>query len=628
MITKQSKKNNKINQDVLFINILIKHLDNFFKKKIIISTCELLILGFFMIKKLAKSVREYKTSSILTAVFVAFEVVLEIIITAVVGKIIDHFNNNELSIALQLGGVLVLMAALSFLFGVLSGRCCAKASAGFAKNLRKDMYYKIQDFSFYNIDKFSTESLVTRLTTDVMFVKTAFQMIIRIAIRAPLMLIFAMIMIFIKNAQLALIFLIVGPLLFGGLILILKVVHPVFKRVIKEYDDLNLVVKENTKAARVVKAYVREDYEIEKFSNVSNLIYKDYSKARKILAFNSPIMQIAVYTCLTLLALFGSQIIVNSGATALTTGDLTAMFTYTSQIIISLMIFSMVIVNIAISRASAQRIIEVLDEVPNIQNPESPIMDVKDGSIKFENVSFSYAGDISKLCLKDINLEIKSGEVIGILGATGSSKSTLVSLIPRLYDATNGNIYVGGNNVKDYDLKTLRDSVSVVLQKNTLFSGTIKENLKWGNENATDEEIENACKIAHAHEFVELRPDKYNTKIEEGGNNVSGGQKQRLCIARALLKKPKILILDDSTSAVDTKTDAQIRASLKKEMPKTTKIIIAQRVASVMDADKIIILEDGKINGVGTHNELLKTNDIYKEIYLQQTRKGGNTNEE
>ena len=580
-----------------------------------------------MIKKLAKSVREFKPSSILTAVFVALEVVLDILITATVGNIIDGFNNGEITTALKMSGLLFLMAILSFVFGVLSGKFCAKASAGFAKNLRQDMYYKIQNFSFSNIDKFSTESLVTRLTTDVMFVKTAYQMIIRIAIRSPLMLIFAMVMIFIKNAKLALIFLIAGPLLLGGLLLILKFVHPVFKKVIKEYDDLNLVVKENTKAARVVKAYVREDFEIKKFNSVSNSIYKDYSRARKILAFNSPIMQIATYSCLILISIIGAKIIVSSNGTLLSVGDLTAMFSYTSQILMSLLIFSMVIVNIAISRASAQRIIEVLDEEPSIKNAENPITKVKNGSIKFENVSFSYAGDISKLCLKDINLEIKSGETVGILGATGSSKSTLISLIPRLYDATNGNVFVGGKNVKEYDLKTLRDSVSVVLQKNTLFSGTIKENLKWGNENASDKEIEKACKLAHAHEFIELRPQKYDTYIEQGGNNVSGGQKQRLCIARALLKKPKILILDDSTSAVDTKTDAQIRQSLKEEMPNTTKIIIAQRIASVIDADKIIILDNGKINGVGSHKELLNSNEIYKEIYLQQTKKGGKKNE-
>ena len=580
-----------------------------------------------MIKKLAKSIGEYKKPSILTAVFVSIEVVLDVLIVAIVGSIIDGFNNNEISTALKMSGVLVLMAILSFCFGVLSGKFCAKASAGFAKNLRKDMYYKIQDFSFYNIDKFSTESLVTRLTTDVMFVKMAYQMIIRIAIRSPLLLIFSMVMIFIKNARLALIFLIAGPLLLGALLLILKFVHPVFRKVIKEYDDLNLVVKENTKAARVVKAYVREDYEIKKFDNISNQIYKDYSKARKILALNTPAMQIATYVCLILISLIGAKLIVSTNSTALTVGDLTAMFTYTSQILMSLMLFSMVIVNIAISRASAQRIVEILNEVPNIQNPENPITEVKDGSIKFENVSFSYAGDISKLCLKDINLEIKSGQTIGILGATGSSKTTLVSLIPRLYDATSGKVFVGGINVKDYDIKTLRDAVSVVLQKNTLFSGTIKENLKWGNENATDDEIIKACKLSHAHEFIESRPNKYDTYVEQGGNNVSGGQKQRLCIARALLKNPKILILDDSTSAVDTKTDAEIRKSFKTQIPNTTKIIIAQRVASVMDADKILILDNGQISGIGTHEELLNNNEIYKEIYFQQTKKEVKNNE-
>ena len=524
---------------------------------------------------------------------------------------------------IKTGILLVLMALIALSFGLLSGVFCAKASSGFAKNLRKDMFYKIQDFSFYNIDKFSATSLVTRLTTDVNFVQMAYQMIIRVAIRSPLMLVFSLVMTFTINVKLGLIFLIAGPILLGGLILVFKKVHPTFIKVIKEYDDLNNVVQENVRGARVVKAYVRGEHEIEKFGKTSNLIYKDYSKARKLLALNSPLMQFTVYTCMILVCFIGARLIVMSGGTELTTGQLTTMFTYTMQILMSLMMFSMVIVNIAISRASAERIIEILDEVPNISSPENAITNVKNGEINFENVSFSYNQDISKLCLKDVNLHIKSGQTIGILGGTGSSKSTLISLIPRLYDATMGKVSVGGVDVKQYDIKALRDAVSVVLQKNVLFSGTIKENLKWGNENATDKEIEHACKLACADEFIQRFPDKYDTHIEQGGTNVSGGQKQRLCIARALLKKPKILILDDSTSAVDTKTDAMIRKSFKEEIPNTTKIIIAQRVASVMDADKIVILEGGKILATGTHKELLKSCEVYKEIYTSQTNKGG-----
>lgn len=576
-----------------------------------------------MIKKLAKSVREYKKPSILAAIFVAFEVVIDVVITMLVGKIIDGFNIGEISYSLKMSGFLVLLSILSFLFGVTSGYFSAKGTNGFAKNLRKDMYYKIQDFSFYNIDRFSTESLVTRLTTDVMFVKTAYQMLVRIAIRSPLMIIFTIIMLFIKSPKIALIFLIISPLLLLGLMLVFRFVHPKFKKVIKEYDDMNLVVKENVKAARVVKAYVREDYEIQKFDKISNMIYKDYSGARKLLALNSPIMQVFSYTCLVLVALVGAKLIVNSGGTEFTIGDLTATFSYATQILMSLIILSMVIVNVAISKPSAQRIIEILDEEPNIKNPENPITKVANGSIRFEDVSFSYSQDISKLCLKNINLDIKSGETIGILGGTGSSKSTLISLIPRLYDATSGNIFVGKENVKNYDLKVLRDNVAVVLQKNVLFTGTIKENLKWGNESATDKQIEEACHLACADEFINTFKDKYDTKIEEGGTNISGGQKQRLCIARALLKKPKILILDDSTSAVDTKTDALIRKAFKEKIPNTTKIIIAQRVNSVMDADKIIIMENGTISNIGTHQELLKKSEVYKDLFLQQTQKAG-----
>ena len=580
-----------------------------------------------MIKKLAKIVREYKKPSILTAVFVAIEVVIDVLITMLVGKIIDGFNVGEISYSLKMSGVLVLMSILSFLFGVASGFFSAKATNGFAKNLRKDMYYKIQDFSFYNIDKFSTESLVTRLTTDVMFVKTAYQMLIRIAIRSPLMLIFTIIMLFIKSPKVAVIFLIAAPLLLFSLMIVFRFVHPKFKKVIKEYDDMNLVVKENVKAARVVKSYVREDYEIKKFDNISNLIYSDYSSARKLLALTSPIMQLFSYACLVLVALVGARLIVNSGGTEFTVGDLTATFSYATQILMSLIMLSMVIVNVAISRPSAQRILEILDEQPSIKNPKNPIKKVANGNIKFDDVSFSYSHDISKLCLKNINLEIKSGETIGILGGTGSSKSTLISLIPRLYDATSGNVFVGNKNVKDYDLKVLRDNVAVVLQKNLLFSGTIKENLLWGNEKATDKQIQEACHLACADEFINTFPDKYNTKIEEGGTNISGGQKQRLCIARALLKNPKILILDDSTSAVDTKTDALIRKAFKEKIPNTTKIIIAQRVNSVMDANKIVIMENGIISAIGTHQELLKKSEVYKDLFLQQTKKGGKNNE-
>ena len=576
-----------------------------------------------MIKKLAKSVREFKIPSILTAVFVSIEVVLEVLIPYFTADLINSVYASNMSGIIKTGVILVLMALVALCFGMLSGIFCAKASSGFAKNLRKDMFYKVQDFSFYNIDKFSATSLVTRLTTDVNYVQMAYQMIIRVAIRSPLMLTFSLIMTFTINVKLGLIFLIAGPILLGGLILVFKKVHPTFIKVIKEYDDLNNVVQENVRGARVVKAYVRGEHEIEKFGKTSNLIYKDYSKARKLLALNSPLMQFTVYTCTLLVCFIGARLIVVSGGTELTTGQLTTMFSYTMQILMSLMMFSMVIVNITISRASAERIIEILDEVPNIQSPENAITNVKNGEINFENVSFSYNQDISKLCLKDVNLHIKSGETIGILGGTGSSKSTLISLIPRLYDVTMGKVSVGGIDVKEYDVKALREVVSVVLQKNVLFSGTIKENLKWGNENATDKEIEHACKLACADEFIQRFPNKYDTYIEQGGTNVSGGQKQRLCIARALLKKPKILILDDSTSAVDTKTDAMIRKAFKEEIPNTTKIIIAQRVASVMDADKIVILEGGKILATGTHKELLKSCEVYKEIYTSQTNKGG-----
>jgi len=576
-----------------------------------------------MIKKLAKSIREYKKPAILTSLFVSLEVILDVLIPYFMADLIESVRGEKMDLTLKIGFILLGMAVLSFTSGILSGVNCAKAGGGFSKNLRHDMFSKIQNYSFYNIDKFSPASIVTRLTTDVSFVQTAFQMIIRVAIRSPLMLIITLVMTFTINVKLALIFLIACPILLTGLIIVFKNVHPVFKRVIKEYDDLNNTVQENVRASRVVKAYVRENYEIQKFNKNSDLIYKDYSRARKILAFNSPLMQVAIYTCMILVSFIGAKIIVSSGGTELTTGQLTTMFTYTMQILNSLVMFSFVIVNITISRASAQRIIEILDEVPTIADPENPVTKIKNGDIDFNDVSFSYSGDISKLCLKDVNLHIKSGQTVGILGGTGSSKSSLISLIPRLYDATSGTVTVGGKDVKDYELKTLRDNVAVVLQKNVLFSGTIKENLKWGNENATDEQIKHACKLACADEFVESFPDKYDTYIEQGGTNVSGGQKQRLCIARALLKNPKILILDDSTSAVDTKTDAQIRKAFREEIPNTTKIIIAQRVNSVMDADLIVILEGGKIVAQGTHKDLLKSCEMYKALYEMQTKKGG-----
>ena len=576
-----------------------------------------------MIKKLAKSIREYKKSSILTALFVSLEVLLDVFIPYITADLIGYVYAKQMDKIIEVGAILVLMAIISFVFGVLSGYFCADASSGFAKNLRKDIYSKIQNFSFYNIDKFSTPSLITRITTDVWFVHNAFQMIIRIAIRSPLMLIFTIIMTFTINAKIGIIFLIASPIVMFGLLLILTFVHPIFKKVIKEYDDLNLNVQENIRGIRVVKSFVREDYETKKFYNTSDLIYKDYSKARRILAFTSPLMQFATYTCLTIICWVGATTIVNTGATELNTGQLTTLFAYTLQILMSLMIFSMVVVNITISRASAQRIVEIFDETPNIKNCDKPIFKVKNNKIVFENVSFSYSNDISKLCLKNVNLTIDSGTTLGIIGGTGSSKTTLVSLIPRLYDATSGNIFIGGKNVKDYDLHSLRDSVSMVLQKNVLFSGTIKENLRWGNENATDAQIKKACELARADEFVEKLEKKYDTYIEEGGANISGGQKQRLCIARALLKKPKILILDDSTSAVDTKNDSLIRKALKTYMPKTTKIIIAQRISSIQDADNIIVLNEGEIIAQGDHKYLLKNCEIYQDLYTQQTSKKG-----
>ena len=578
-----------------------------------------------MIKTLIKSIKEYKKQTILTPVFVSIETIIEVLIPFFMAYLIDTgINKNDEKTILVVGILLCIAAIISLVFGILSGRSAAKASAGFAKNLRKDMYYNVQNFSFTNIDKFSTASIVTRHTTDIAFVQMAFQMIIRVAVRAPLMLVFSLIMAFLVNMKLALIFLVAIPILGIGLYLIATKAHPIFEKTFTTYDKLNNIVQENVQGIRVVKSYVTEDKEIDKFYKISGDIYDGFAKAEKLVALNNPLMQFAMSVVIVLISLVGGKLIIGS---SLTTGELTSLISYAMQILTSLMMLSMILVMIMMSRASAERIVEILEEKSTIHNNENPIKQVKDGSITFKNVNFSYVDNKDKLCLKNVNIDIKSGETIGIIGGTGSSKSTFVQLIPRLYDATEGKVFVGGVDVKDYDLKTLRNEVAMVLQKNVLFSGTIKENLRWGNENATDEQLIKACKQAQADEFVSSFPDGYDTYIEQGGTNVSGGQKQRLCIARALLKKPKILILDDSTSAVDTKTDSLIRKAFKDEIPNTTKIIIAQRISSVEDCDRIIVLDNGEINGIGTHEELLKTNKIYEEVYSSQV-KGGNDNEE
>lgn len=583
-----------------------------------------------MVKTLAKSIREYKKDSISTPILVSLEVVMEVLIPLMMANLIDYgIDKGNMGHIWKVGIALLFAAFLSLFFGAAAGKTAAHASAGLAKNLRKDMYYNVQNFSFSNIDKFSTSSLVTRMTTDVTNVQNAYQMIIRMALRAPLMLIFSLVCAFRVNARLSMIFLVCVPVLGIGLFVIMTKVHPIFRRVFKTYDKLNNVVQENVRGIRVVKSFVREDYEREKFQNISQLIYKDFSKAEKTLAFNMPLMQFCMYACMLFFSWFGARAIVLSGGapgSGFTTGELMSLITYVMQVLMSLMMLSMVFVMITMSKASVERIYEVLTEESDLTDKGNPVMHVPDGSISYENVSFSYSSKAHKKCLDHVNLNINSGETIGIIGGTGSSKSTLVQLIPRLYDVTEGSLKVGGIDVRDYDIEVLRNQVAMVLQKNELFSGTIKENLRWGNEQATDEELIHVCKLAQADEFVQQFPKGYDTYIEQGGSNVSGGQKQRLCIARALLKKPKILILDDSTSAVDTKTDALIRKAFREEIPDTTKIIIAQRISSVEDADQIIVLDDGKIDGIGTHEELLKSNAIYKEVYESQ-KKGGSEDE-
>ena len=574
-----------------------------------------------MINRLLKSVREFKKDALLTPFFVVLEVVMEVIIPLVMALLIDKgIDGQDMAAIWKYGIILVLCAMLALVFGAAAGTFAARASTGFARNLRHDMYYNVQNFSFSNIDKFSTGSIVTRLTTDVTNVQNAFQMCTRIAVRCPVMLVFALFMAMRINSRMALVFLAVLPILAIGMGILMKVVDPVFERAFKIYDRMNTVVQENVRGIRVVKTYVREDHETEKFEGVSGMLYRTFSKAQKTMAGVMPLMQFCMYACMLLISWFGARLIVGG---SMTTGELTGMFSYAMQILMSLMMVAMVFVMITMAKASAERVAEILDEQPDLHNPANPIHEVKDGAIEFDDVSFSYKGDERKLALKNVNLHIKAGQTVGILGGTGSAKSTLVQLIPRLYDTTHGTVKVGGVDVRDYDIEALRDQVAMVLQKNVLFSGTIKENLRWGDENASDEELERVCRLAQADEFIQQMPDKYDTHIEQGGSNVSGGQKQRLCIARALLKKPKILILDDSTSAVDTKTDALIRKAFAEEIPDTTKIIIAQRVSSVQDADQIVILDGGTVQAVGTHDELLAANTIYQEIYNQQNRKGG-----
>ena len=576
-----------------------------------------------IIRVLKKSIREYKRDSMLTPILVAFESLTECFLPLMVATLVNKMQNGcDLSVIVKYGVILVIMACFSLLFGALAGITAANASAGFGKNLRKDLFVAVQNFSFENIDRFSASSLVTRMTTDVTNVQMAYMMIIRTVVRAPLMLIFSLIMGFVMGGRLALIFLFTIPVLGIGLGLVIKKTMPLFRKVFRKYDNLNNSVQENINGIRVVKSFVREDFEMKKFNTAAEDVCNDFTRAEKILALNNPMMQFCIYVVMIFVMTFGSFLVVNFGGAIIQVGQLSSLLTYSFQILMSLMMLSMIFVMVTISMESCERIVAVLEEKHTISHPENPIYEVKDGSIDFNNVSFKYSQRADRYALANINLHIKSGQTIGILGGTGSSKTSLVNLISRLYDVTEGEVKVAGVDVRDYDLVTLRDAVSVVLQKNVLFSGSIKENLRWGNKEATDEEIEEACLLACADEFIEQFPDKYDTHIEQGGTNVSGGQKQRLCIARALLKKPKILILDDSTSAVDTKTDAIIRGGFKKFIPETTKIIIAQRVSSVQDADQIIIMDNGSIEAIGTHDELLASNPIYQEVYYSQNRGG------
>lgn len=581
-----------------------------------------------MIKQLSKSVREYKGSSLITPFFVALEAVMECAIPFMIANLVNSIKAGcEINLLLKDGLLLVLMALLSLIFGTIAGFTSSKASCGFAKNLRKDMFYAIQKYSFENIDHFMTSSLVTRMTTDVTNVQNAYMMLIRIAIRAPLMLIFAFTMAFIMGGKMAWIFVFVVPVLAIGLSLVIYNAMPLFRKVFKKYDKLNASIQENIKGMRVVKSFVREDYEQEKFNVAAQDVCADFTRAERILAFNNPLMQFCIYTVMSFVLSVGSYLVITTSGVALDVGQMSALITYSMMMLMSLMMLSMVFVMMVMAVESGKRIVEVLAEESTLHNPENPVHEVPNGSITFENVNFKYSENAELMALSNINLDIKSGETVGIIGGTGSSKSSLIQLISRLYDVTSGSIKVGGIDVRQYDVESLRNQVAVVLQKNVLFSGTIKENLRWGNKEATDQEMIDACKMACADEFISLFPDKYDTYIEQGGSNVSGGQKQRLCIARALLKKPKILILDDSTSAVDTKTDAKIRKALQSYIPETTKIIIAQRTSSVQDADKIIVMESGTINAVGTHKELLETNDIYREIYTSQNKAGDNDEE-
>ena len=577
-----------------------------------------------MNKKLFKSIREYKKESILAPILVILEVLMEVLIPLEMAKIIDvGIANGDLGYIVQRGVILVIMAMLALFFGVQAGNMAAVAAAGYAKNLRHDIFYKVQDFSFKNIDHFSTSGLVTRMTTDITNVQMAYMMSIRLLARAPIMILLSWIMTLMINVKVALLFLVVIPLLGGTLLFIAKKAHPHFIKVFDEYDELNNSVQENVNAARVVKAFVREDYEVNKFHGVSDYVYTLFTKAEKIVAWNSPVLQFMMYAVVILIALIGGRSIVFG---TMETGELTSVIVYALQILMSLNMVTFVFVMIMIAEASTDRITEVLDEVPEMQDKTDAVKEVKNGEIVFDHVDFSYAGEGGNLSLKDVNLHVKSGQTVGIIGGTGSAKSTLVQMIPRLYDVTSGAVKVAGVDVRDYNLEVLRDQVSMVLQKNVLFSGTIYENIRWGDEHASDEDVKRVCRLAQADGFVSEFPNGYDTMIVQGGNNVSGGQKQRLCIARALLKKPKILILDDSTSAVDTKTDALIRKAFREEIPDTTKIIIAQRVSSIEDADQIIVLDDGKIAGVGTSEELLKTNAIYREVYESQV-KGGEEDE-